>query len=144
MLIHRYRQYIFMGLSFLLKKLSTWIEAYNIIIFTFIFRDIFCHIQLFNIPSASFFIYFIAFSLFYAPKTELPATKQFAPFQAATTMFSRLIPPSTCISISGSLSLQQRTLGSISAINFCPPNPGSTVMIKILSNKLFLARVSSN
>lgn len=44
-------------------------------------------------------------------------------------------PPSTSISMSGNFSLKYLTFGIISAINFCPPNPGSTVITRIISTR---------
>nr|AFK39028.1 unknown [Medicago truncatula] len=58
---------------------------------------------------------------------------QFAPADAATSMVEGPKPPSTSMSSDGYFFLSIRTLSIISGINFCPPNPGSTVMTRTIS-----------
>lgn len=101
--------------------------------------------QFFSIPllkcsSAAFVIFAMVYFRSLAPKILLPATIQFAPDSAASFVVSSLSPPSTWISISGNCFRIYFTLGSTSAINFCAPKPGYTVITRILSISPSLAR----
>ncbi len=89
---------------------------------------------------AAYFIFVIASLRSFAPKILLPATIQFAPWEAAFFVVYSFSPPSTWISISDKFSRSCFIFGSVSSINFCAPKPGSTVITNILSMRPSLAR----
>lgn len=77
----------------------------------------------------------------FAPNTAEPATITFAPASAATSIVFSDSPPSTSIFRSGYFARRADTLGMHSGMNFCPPKPGSTVIIRtICCEQLVLAR----
>src|SRR5690606_1152040 len=75
-----------------------------------------------------------AASMSSAPYTAEPATNVSAPASAAWAMVASEMPPSTCSQTSDprwrAASRSARSLGMVSAMNPCPPKPGSTVMTK--------------
>lgn len=79
-----------------------------------------------------------------ALKMLLPATMQLAPLSTANSILSKFNPPSTWMSMLGSFCRIYFTFGIISSMNFCPPNPGSTVITKILSIRPSSARLISS
>ena len=73
-----------------------------------------------------------------APKTEEPATKESTPASAQRSMVSTETPPSICNQMSppsrSSNCRVRAILGRQRSRNFCPPKPGSTVMINTMSS----------
>ena len=68
-----------------------------------------------------------------AAKTALPATNASAPASTKRAPVSRFTPPSTSISafepVRSIRARSSRTFSTECSINFCPPNPGFTLMI---------------
>ena len=69
-----------------------------------------------------------------------PETRIFAPACFAKEQFSKLIPPSISMSTLNPfdfiISLSCFVFYNTSGINFCPPNPGSTLIIRTKSISL--------
>eukprot|EP00290_Baffinella_frigidus_P007467 CAMPEP_0180137048 /NCGR_PEP_ID=MMETSP0986-20121125/11937_1 /TAXON_ID=697907 /ORGANISM="non described non described, Strain CCMP2293" /LENGTH=145 /DNA_ID=CAMNT_0022078349 /DNA_START=626 /DNA_END=1063 /DNA_ORIENTATION=- len=84
----------------------------------------------------------IAWSGEAALKTLLPATIQFAPALAHSSMLAGPIPPSTSMSMSGHFALISATLGIMSDMKDCPPKPGSTVITRMRSRSAAYLRAS--
>ena len=72
-----------------------------------------------------------------SPKIAEPATKVSAPARATCSMLSALIPPSTSSQMSRPLAAMRarasRIFGSADAMNYWPPNPGFTDMMRMRS-----------
>ena len=73
-----------------------------------------------------------------APNTAEPATNESAPAAAQRSIVSTETPPSTCSQMSppvfASSARVRSILGRHRSRNFCPPKPGSTVMISTRSS----------
>ena len=84
---------------------------------------------------------------FSALKIDDPATRMSAPASVTSGAVVRLIPPSTSMCVVRCcrvISCRSRAiLLSWLLRNFCPPNPGSTVMMRMVSNSLRMSKSGS-